>query len=207
MRDTLIFGQAFQGGASRTLWRPLRHWRMMRKSAAATASARARSPARSPARSLTGLDDVRAHTKASASCGSCTGAGRATAEADARRQPTTRLAVQPMCSCTTLGHDDVRRLIKAQGAEDHSRGHAGARMEDVLRLRQMPAGAQLLSHRRLAGRICRRLPVAFHQRARPRQHPEGRHLFGRAAHVGRHDLVEGAARHRRCRRQVRRSRP
>ena len=30
-----------------TLWRPLQHWRMMRKSAAATASARARSPARS----------------------------------------------------------------------------------------------------------------------------------------------------------------
>ena len=29
--------------------------------------------------------------------------------------------------------------------------------------------------------------VALHQRARPRQHPEGRHLLGRAAHVGRRD--------------------
>ena len=60
-------------------------------------------------------------------------------------------------------------------------------MEDLLRLRQMPAGAELLSGLRLAGRICRRLPVALRQRARPRQHPEGRHLFGRAAHVGRRD--------------------
>jgi nitrite reductase (NADH) large subunit len=24
-------------------------------------------------------------------------------------------AVQPMCGCTDLGHDDVRRLIKAKG--------------------------------------------------------------------------------------------
>ena len=111
-----------------------------------------------------------------------------------------------MCGCTDLGHDDVRRLIVARSAEVHPGGHAGTRMEDLLRLRQMPPGAQLLSHLRLAGRIRRRRPVALHQRARPRQHPEGRHLFGRAAHVGRHDLGRRAARHCRCGRQVRRSR-
>ena len=33
-------------------------------------------------------------------------------------------------------------------------------------------------------------PVALHQRAGARQHPAGRHLFGRAAHVGRHDHAE-----------------
>jgi nitrite reductase (NADH) large subunit len=63
---------------------------------------------------LTSLDDVRAHTKASASCGSCTGLveklllltlGEAYNPA----------AVQPMCKCTDLGHDDVRRLIVAKG--------------------------------------------------------------------------------------------
>ncbi len=47
MRDTLIFGQSFQGVPPWTLWRPLQPCRMMRKSAAATAFARARSPARS----------------------------------------------------------------------------------------------------------------------------------------------------------------
>ena len=62
---------------------------------------------------LTSLDQVRAHTKASASCGSCTGLveqviqltlGEAYAPA----------AVQPVCGCTDLGHDDVRRLIGAK---------------------------------------------------------------------------------------------
>jgi nitrite reductase (NADH) large subunit len=65
------------------------------------------------AKGLTSLDQVRAHTKASASCGSCTGLveqviqltlGGAYAPA----------AVQPMCGCTDLGHDDVRRLIVAK---------------------------------------------------------------------------------------------
>ena len=60
---------------------------------------------------LKSVDDVRARTKASASCGSCTtlvegllklslGAGY-TAE-----------AVKPMCKCTSHGHDEVRRRIK-----------------------------------------------------------------------------------------------
>lgn len=47
MRDTLIFGQSYQGVPCWTLWRPLQPCRMMRKSAAATAFARARSQARS----------------------------------------------------------------------------------------------------------------------------------------------------------------
>lgn len=46
MRDTLIFGPAFQGGPRWTLWRPLQPCRLRRRSAAATASARERSPMR-----------------------------------------------------------------------------------------------------------------------------------------------------------------
>ena len=59
------------------------------------------------------LDDVRAHTKASASCGSCTGLVEQLLQAqigDAYNP----VAVQPMCACTALGHDDVRRLIVAK---------------------------------------------------------------------------------------------
>ncbi len=65
------------------------------------------------AKGLTTLDGVRAHTKASASCGSCSGfveqvmtltLGDAFA----------RSATQPMCACTPLGHDDVRRLVVAK---------------------------------------------------------------------------------------------
>jgi nitrite reductase (NADH) large subunit len=62
---------------------------------------------------LTSLDDVRAHTKASASCGSCTGLVEQLIKAtlgDAYNPS----AVEPMCKCTHLGHDDVRRLIVAK---------------------------------------------------------------------------------------------
>ena len=66
------------------------------------------------AKRLTSLDDVRAHTKASASCGTCTGLVEKlmTLTLGDSYNPA---AVQPMCSCTTLGHDDVRRLIKSKG--------------------------------------------------------------------------------------------
>ena len=86
---------------------------MMRKSAAATASARARSPEPSPGKGLKTLDDVRAHTKASASCGSCTGLVEQLMQAELG-DAYNPAAVQPMCACTALGHDDVRRLIIAK---------------------------------------------------------------------------------------------
>ena len=62
---------------------------------------------------LTTLEGVRAHTKASASCGSCTGlVERLLAlTLGGSYNPA---AVAPICSCTDLGHDEVRRLIKAK---------------------------------------------------------------------------------------------
>ena len=63
---------------------------------------------------LATLDDVRARTKASASCGSCTGLVErllALALGDAYRPA----EVQPMCGCTELGHAEVRRLVAAKG--------------------------------------------------------------------------------------------
>lgn len=62
---------------------------------------------------LKSLDDVRAHTKASASCGSCTGLVETLLELTLGERYS-RAAVQPICPCTDLGHDDVRRLIVAQ---------------------------------------------------------------------------------------------
>ena len=62
---------------------------------------------------LTSLDDVRAHTKASASCGSCTGLVEQLLKLSLG-EAYNPAAVQPMCSCTELGHDDVRRLIRAE---------------------------------------------------------------------------------------------
>ena len=63
---------------------------------------------------LTTLDGVRAHTKASASCGSCTplvdGLRALTAGVDAKAR-----GPKPMCKCTTHGHDHVRAEIVGQG--------------------------------------------------------------------------------------------
>lgn len=60
------------------------------------------------------LQEIRTHTKASASCGSCTGLVEQlltfTLGDDYSGEPT----IKPMCGCTTLGHDVVRRLIKVQ---------------------------------------------------------------------------------------------
>lgn len=62
---------------------------------------------------LTTLDGVRAHTKASASCGSCTGLVEKlmTMTLGDTYNPA---AVPAMCGCTDLGYDEVRRLIKAK---------------------------------------------------------------------------------------------
>jgi nitrite reductase (NADH) large subunit len=59
------------------------------------------------------VDDVRACTKASASCGSCTGLveGLLKLTLGADFKPA---AVKPMCKCTSHGHDEVRRRIRTQ---------------------------------------------------------------------------------------------
>jgi nitrite reductase (NADH) large subunit len=63
---------------------------------------------------LTALDEVRKCTKASSSCGSCTGLVEqiliATAGADYSAAPKTKA----LCGCTDYTHADVRRAIRAQ---------------------------------------------------------------------------------------------
>ena len=63
---------------------------------------------------LTSLAEVRAHTKASASCGTCTGLVEgvmALTLGDEFKLP----EAEGMCGCTTHGHGYVRRMIKAKG--------------------------------------------------------------------------------------------
>ena len=65
-------------------------------------------------RKLFTLDEVRKHTKASASCGSCTGLVEQilmfTAGADYSASPKTK----PLCACTEHTHAQVRQAIRAQ---------------------------------------------------------------------------------------------
>lgn len=60
-------------------------------------------------KNLTTLDAVRAHTKASASCGQCT--GKVEAILAHMGGSVARSADPPMCKCTDHGHDAVRRAI------------------------------------------------------------------------------------------------
>jgi len=113
MRDTLIFGPAYAGGA------PLDPMAAVAalpddmeicgcngvcKQTIATAIGGG----------ATTLEAVRATTKASSSCGSCTGLVEQLL-AVSLGDEFVLSAAKPVCGCTDLTHEDVRRLIKAQG--------------------------------------------------------------------------------------------
>ncbi|MEW6354246.1 MAG: nitrite reductase large subunit NirB [Pseudomonadota bacterium] len=58
------------------------------------------------------LEEVRAHTKASSSCGSCTGLVEQILASTVGDYSAPE--VKPMCPCTDYPHDEVRRLIREQ---------------------------------------------------------------------------------------------
>ena len=149
------------------------------------------------------LDEVKKHTKASSSCGSCTGLVEqilmntlgSEFPADAQDQGGMRM-------------HQLRAWRSAQGdprtsPADPSRGLRLSGMAHAQRLRHLPTGDQLLPAFDLAARSGGRSAVAFHQRARARQHPERRHLLGDSADEGRRDQRFRTAPYRRRRRQVR----
>lgn len=113
MRDTLIFGQSYQGGAPLDPMAAVAALPDDAEICGCNGVCKGKITGAITAGGLTSLDDVRAHTKASASCGSCTGLVEKlmVLTIGDKYNPA---AVQPMCSCTTLGHDEVRRLIKAK---------------------------------------------------------------------------------------------
>jgi nitrite reductase (NADH) large subunit len=66
---------------------------------------------------LTTLDGVRARTKASASCGSCTCQVESLLALAAGDAYSAAPAIKPLCKCTTLGHDAVRAAIRERGLQ------------------------------------------------------------------------------------------
>ncbi|WP_394713559.1 nitrite reductase large subunit NirB [uncultured Roseibium sp.] len=113
MRDTLIFGQAYQGGAPLDPTAAVAALPDDAEICGCNGVCKSRIVGAIREKGLTTLDDVRAHTKASASCGTCTGLVESLMLAtlgDAYNPA----AVSPMCGCTPLGHNEVRRLIKAR---------------------------------------------------------------------------------------------
>ena len=64
---------------------------------------------------LTSLDDVRAVTKASASCGSCTPLVEQVLKLTLGDDFKAQTGPKPMCKCTHHGHDIVRKTLVAEG--------------------------------------------------------------------------------------------
>ncbi len=114
MRETLIFGPAYAAGAPLDPMAAVAALPDEAEICGCNGVCKGKITGAIASLQLTTLDDVRAHTKASASCGSCTGLVEQllkTTLGDAYNPA----AVQPMCPCTRLGHGDVRRLIVAKG--------------------------------------------------------------------------------------------
>ncbi|MGO4914496.1 nitrite reductase large subunit NirB [Pseudogemmobacter sp. W21_MBD1_M6] len=111
MRDTLIFGPAFAGGSPVD---PMAAVAALPRDAEICGCNGICKGTIVDAIGAGAIDlgKVRAVTKASGSCGTCTGLVEqvlAVSLGDAYAAP----AAQPMCGCTDLTHEDVRRLIKA----------------------------------------------------------------------------------------------
>ncbi len=113
MRDTLIFGQSYQGAAPLDPMAAVAALPDDAEICGCNGVCKGKITSAISGKGLTSLDHVRAHTKASASCGSCTGLVEKlmVLTIGDKYNPA---AVQPMCGCTTLGHDEVRRLIIAK---------------------------------------------------------------------------------------------
>jgi len=113
MRDTVIFGQNYAGGTPLDPMAAVAALPDDGEICGCNGVCKGEIVEAINAQGLSDVEGVRAHTKASASCGSCTGLVEQLLSftlGDAYNPA----AVQPMCGCTELGHGDVRRLIVAK---------------------------------------------------------------------------------------------
>ncbi|MGD9803932.1 MAG: nitrite reductase large subunit NirB [Hyphomicrobiaceae bacterium] len=113
LRDTLIFGASFAGGAAADPTAAVAALADDAEICGCNGVCKGTITAAISKLGVTTLDGIRAHTKASASCGSCTGIVEQLLKLNLG-EGYNPAAVQPMCNCTSHGHDDVRRLIIAQ---------------------------------------------------------------------------------------------
>ena len=113
LRDTLIFGPSFAGGGPLDPTAAVAALPDEAEICGCSGVCKGKIVSTITKLGLMSIDDVRAHTKASASCGSCTGLVEQVMKLTLG-EGYNPAAVQPICSCTTLGHDDVRRLIVAK---------------------------------------------------------------------------------------------
>ena len=113
MRDTLIFGPAYQGGSAADPLSAVAALPLDAEICGCNGISKGTIVAAIDG-GATDLAALKATTKASASCGTCTGLVEQLLQVslgDDFKMP----VAQPMCGCTDHTHEDVRRLIKAKG--------------------------------------------------------------------------------------------
>ena len=112
VRNHLIFGQAYaQGGASADPTAAVAALSDDAEICGCNGVCKGTIVAAITKGGLTTLDDVRAQTKASSSCGSCTTQVEQLLALTAGEAYAGERTQKPMCKCTTFTHDDVRRRI------------------------------------------------------------------------------------------------
>ncbi|UEM24090.1 nitrite reductase large subunit NirB [Skermanella mucosa] len=113
IRDTLIFGQGVGGAASADPRAAVAALPDSAEICGCNGVCKGSITRAIAEKGLATLEDVRAHTKASASCGSCTGLVEQLLELSLGDEYQAAAAAKPLCKCTHHPHDDVRRLIVA----------------------------------------------------------------------------------------------
>jgi len=114
MRQTLIFGPAYQGGSPLDPTAAVAALPDSTEICGCNGVCKGTILTTIAAKGLTSLADVRAHTKASASCGTCTSKVEALI-VSALGGAYSKSTIEPMCACTDLGHDQVRQAIRVRG--------------------------------------------------------------------------------------------
>ncbi|MBL8573323.1 MAG: NAD(P)/FAD-dependent oxidoreductase, partial [Hyphomicrobiaceae bacterium] len=114
LRETLIFGQGYAGGSPLDPMAAVAALPDDTEICGCNGVCKGKIVSTIVEKGLGTLDEVRAHTKASASCGSCTPQVEKIIKLTLGDKYAAR-TVAPMCGCTDLGHDEVRGAIKAKG--------------------------------------------------------------------------------------------
>ncbi len=114
MREHILFGQAHLGDSGRSGAASVMHMADHAEICGCNGVKKSTIVKTILDKKLFTLEEVRAHTKASSSCGSCTGLVEAllanTLGGDYSAQPSKK----PLCACTELTHDEVRSAIPKQ---------------------------------------------------------------------------------------------
>jgi nitrite reductase (NADH) large subunit len=112
LRDGIVFGSGFTGGEASA--DPVAALADSAEICGCNGVSKGRILAAVAAEGLMTVEGVRAHTKASASCGSCTGLVEKLLASALGADFVPPASAKAMCRCTDFTHEDVRRLILSQ---------------------------------------------------------------------------------------------